>query len=270
MSEFALDLETLEHLEAQAVKAAGVVARDRVAIHDHPDKRKRIIVDKNGDHEIVDLPPPQRNHKLLTCNEVVTYARLMKPEVPIVWIGAFGIVVTHDAERILGHKADYRFRRTEEFKYVQEDLGKEPLSQKDFLALLRIRLARSFDSEDLRLSLIRSVRSLKTSIDQTARQGGGSYETGLVSTANEKLDWPDTFKLRLSIFEDSSIDTPQLIECVLDVDPTNVHKPFTITPIKSDLAKAIASVVALASEVIHTELSKDTISVFTGEPTVAG
>lgn len=270
MSDFpSLELEALQHLEEQAVAAAGNNVQNRIALFDHPDKRCKLLVDKNGDHEVLNVPPPPRNHKLLTCNEVVAYARLMKPETPIVWIGAFGIVVTHDAERILGHKADYRFRRTEEFKYVQEDLGKEPLSQKDFLALLRIRLARSFDSEDLRMILVKSVRSLKTSIDQTARQGGGSYETGLVSTANEKIEWPDTLKLRLSVFEDSSIDMPQIVECVLDVDPTNVHKPFTITPIKSDLAKAISKVVALASDVIRAELDKETISVFTGEPSAS-
>lgn len=270
MSDFpCLDLEALQHLEETAVKAAGVDVKDRVVIVEHPDKRMMMLIDKNGDYSQINRSQPQRNHKLLSCSEVVLYSRLMKAESPFVWIGGTGIIVTHDAQRILGHKADYRFQRTAEFKYVQEALGKEPLSQKEFLALLRVRLARSFENDDTRLSLVRSVRSIRNVTDQKIGQGSGSFEAGLTSTANEKIYWPESFTLSLSVFDDTSIDTPQKVECVLDVDPSNTSKPFTITPITADLTKALQTIVTLAGEVISAELAKDAIPVILGEPNAA-
>lgn len=212
-----LDAECLKLIQQTAVAAARVDVSKSVAVIADPDQRKAILIDKDGNHEIVEKSEPTRRHRLLSVASVVDYAKEFLADKPVVWISQKGVVVTHDGERILGHRADYAFETTEEFDIVTR-LGGEPIGQREFLKLLRVTFARSFSNEDRRLDLIQSVRSLRAQQDSRIGSGSGSFETGLISTAGASLVWPESFVLEVRVFSDPSIEVVSNIECVLDVD----------------------------------------------------
>jgi len=265
-----IDHESLELIQETAVKAAGIDVSKRVALIPSADVKEMILIDKDGCHSFLPKSDPTRMHRLLSVEDVVLYVGFVDsiPDgCPIVWVSRGGIVVSHDDARIEGHHASYRFTETPEFKLIREGLSKEGMSARDFIALLRVKLARSFASEDLRQQLIRSVRSIRTTTNQVSGQGSGSYETGLISTANEAIAWPESFTLEVPVFDDLSLTTRLSIDVVLEVDANNQSKPFTLTPIASDLTRAVNQTLAEAVATIRSRVTtpEKATPVFLGE-----
>lgn len=247
-------VELFEAIGTMAVEAAGVDVSRRVAVRDIPDPECYLLIKKDGSHEFIRKKDPRRQHTLLSCDDVSKFAAFVAAEggKPVVWIGP-KIVVTDDDDRLRGDNGTYALKTTDLFTRVA-NLGKtDGFSQAEFLNLLRVDLARAFCNEELRVSLVRTVRAIQKQERSNIGQGTGSYETGLVSQANEAVEWPESLRVLVSVYDDPSCDADRYeIEVILDVRPEDRSKPFKLTPVAADLVtaqqKAMAEIVGRISD----------------------
>lgn len=266
-------VELYEAISHQAVKAAGVDVAQRVAIIDIPkDPERYLIVDKDGEHELKRRDQPARQHKLLSILDVAAYASAMsgaldnemEPLGPVIWVSPAAIIVTNDNDRLRGDRATYAVRQTDAYQTLTKLGSTDGMSQAEFLAFLRVEFARSFVSNDARVQLINSVRTIKAQQQSSIGQGSGSYEVGLESTAGQSIKWPDSIRLEVPVLDDPSIQTLRQIEVVLDVRPEDRNKPFKLSPLKEDLTIAMQK--ALAEAVDALKANVEEIPVYQGAP----
>lgn len=267
-----MDLETLKHVQQTAVQAAGVDVKNRVCVRDGlPDKTKWMLIDKDGKSELHDVSQPPRQHRLLSVQEVVAFARLARTETgfnsqPIVWIGSERIIVTLDDRRLFGDRAIYEFRPTEEWELVNKLAESvEGLIQSKFLRLLRVELAESFGNDDVRRDLIQRLRKVRAQQQSNIGNGSGSYEASLTSGSEEAILWPDNVDLSIRVFDDPALKNRSLIRCAFEVEPQPPR--FQLSPLTAHVANALNEALELASETIRAELKSDSgIPVFLGQP----
>lgn len=266
-----MDLETLKHLEKTAVDAAGTFVKDRICIRpDLPDKTKWGVIDKNGDLTLHDVSQPARLHSLLSVQEVVAFSKLFAStestgyqQKPIVWIGHDSIIVTLDDRRLFGDRAIYKFDNTPEWDLLTTIAVKsDGFQQAQLLRLLRVNLAECFVLEEVRQGLIPSLRKVKSQQHSGISQGSGSYEANI--SAENGVEWPEQFDLKLRVIDDPALKAEYVIRCVFDVEPQPPR--FVISPLAAHVAKAEREARELASEVIRQELKDTTIPVFLGKP----
>ena len=270
--ESALNVEVLQWIQDTAVKAAGTDVASRVAVVSSvPDATKWLLIDRDGQHELLDKSQPPRNHVLLSVQEAAAYAEFVQTKkpgdnkgTPIIWISETGVIVTDDDERVLGDRASYVFRQTEEFKKVASLKTNTGMAQADILKLLRVDLAECFDVDDDRKSLIASLRKVTAQQVSAVGNGSGSYDATLVGQAGAAIDWPDDVMLAVKVFDDPSLTIKRLIRCAFDADAAK--KVYTLTPIASHLTQAVIDTREHASEVIRQAVQKSEITVFLGSP----
>ena len=273
----AMDLESVKHLQKTAVEAAGVEVKNRVCLrNDLPDKTKWMLIDKEGNHTLLDVSQPARAHKLLSVQEVVAFAMLAiakeaQPSLsnvghaPIVWIGDETIFVTLDDRRLFGDRATYDFEKTEEFKLLESLFGKsDGFAQKEILRLIRLRLWESFEDYEVRDRLIEGLKKLRSSQASNLGSGSGTFEAN-VTAAVEDFQWPERLKFRVRPIDDAALTSAHTIECVFEIELGGQPK-FHLLPVLSQLSKAFKAAQSEASETIRAQLDKQPIPVFLGQP----
>lgn len=269
-------VELFQEIGQQAVQAAGVDVSQRVCVKEIPcDPEQYLLIDKNGDHKIIRRHQPRRAHVLQSVDDVIRYCGFtmdhmtdledFPSSVPVVWVGKSSIIVTDDTDRLRGDQATYTLLLTDLWQKVCGLARSEGMSQSEFLSFLRIDMARSFKSEELRVSLVRTLRKLKKQEQTAINQGSGSYEVGLVSQANEALEWPDSFFLQIPVYDDPEfVGELKDVEVILDVRPEDRSRPFKLTPVAADLSVAASQAIGEIVKQLRDELP-DT-SVFLGAP----
>lgn len=272
----ALSLDVLEKIQETAVFASGHDVAQRVVTKPIPeDPASYLVIDKDGIHTVVERPQPKRSHKLLSCADVVLFAKWLSGQSdgevnasPIIWVSPSAIIVTDDNDRLRGNCAAYTLQFTDLWTAVNH-LGKGPQNdgsydQSEFLKLLRVVLARAFATNEQRLSLVANVRQLKKQAASNIGQGSGSYEAGILDQANNLISWPDSLLLNTTVFEDVSLKGAWKVEVSLDVRPENSGRPFFLSPIPADLAAAKQAALDAACDLIRTQIGD--IPVFMGSP----
>lgn len=265
----ALDTESLQLIQETAVAAAGMDVSKRVSVvATLPDKKRWLLIDKDGNHHQEAVGEPSRSHNLLSVMEAVSFAMFVRAELagkPIVWLHQVGVTVTDDAERVLNNRASYVFTLTPEFKLLQE-LAKslEGKSQVDMLRLLRLHLAESFVSDDVRLNLIASLRNIIRKEQSKVSQGSSSYDATLTSDGITAEQWPEEVLLAVRVYDDSALTDRRTIKCIFEADANT--KKFILTPLSQHLDKALIETREAAGELIRHALEDDEIPVFLGSP----
>lgn len=267
-----LSPEVLGKIQDTAVRAEGFNVANRVVTKGIPeDPEKFLIIDKDATHVVMDRPQPRRSNVLLSCADVVAYAKWMLDThemSPIIWISPTAIVVQDDDNRLRGDFGKYELETTDLFDCIA-GLGKGPngdgsYTQKDFLRLLRVPLAKAFADPDFRVNFIGTVRKLVKKSASNIGQGSGSYEAGLLDQQSQLITWPDSLLLATTVFEDPSFTATYPVEVVLDVRPEE-PAPFSLAPLPADLTLARQKALDHASELIRHGLP-DGIEVFLGAP----
>lgn len=251
----------------QAVQAAGIDVANRVVVKDlaHSGLPGQVmIIDRDGLSARVTKPDPQRVHKLNSCKDVVKFVKSGLFASPIVWIGEKKVIVTDDNSRLRGDYAVYELKTTEMFDTVV-NLGEEDgYSQSEFLALLRVELARAFTSDDARFKLITKVRSIIKREQSVVGKGSGSFEVGVFDAQNKEVDWEDSFKLSTTVIEDPISKATYPVEVILDVRPEGNRTSFVLKPVAADVAKATQDAMDVIKDYITADVGD--VHVFLGSP----
>jgi len=266
-------VELFREIAETAVKAARTDVSKSIQIIPGPDSERYIIVDKNGDHKVMRKSQPARDHSLHSINDVAAFAVRYKDQpddeaeaiTPVIWVGEDSVIVTNDFDRLRNDRATYQFTKTPSYEALEE-LDSDGMSQSEFLKLLRVDFARLFVSDGTRRNLIRDLRALRTSQQNVIGQGSGSYEVGTQNTANEKIEWPESFAVELQVLDDASIETVRQIGIILDVRPEDRNGMFRLTPVKQDMLNAFRNAVTEAVDVLKSEVDVHGIPVFRGAP----
>lgn len=271
-----LGLDVLNEIQETAVKAEGFNVANRVITKGiAEDPENYLLIDKDANHTVQVRPQPGRSNALLSCADVVAYAKWMletNAQKPIIWISPAAIVVQDDLNRLRGDFGKYDLKTTDLYNCIAS-LDKGPngdgsYNQQAMLKLLRVHLAKAFSSNDSRLELIATFRKLVKKTASSIGQGSGSYEAGLQDQQAQLITWPDSFRLVTTVIEDPSLTMTYPVEVVLDVRPEEPF-PFNLSPLPADLVAARQKALQDASDLIRHELP-DGIEVFLGAPSRKG
>ena len=271
MSELSHD--ALELLINTSVASGGV--DKQFVIGTLPGGREYVIATRNGNNVTTEIRPisePPRDHKLLSVDDVVSWAKNYCDENNgVVYVGKDRIVVTMDEadDRVLGHKATYAFEKTPLFVLLETLSTRDtPYQQAVLIKLLRTTLRDSFKDNQQRLDLIKALRNVTAA--QNSQLASGSVSAKATYIAGETVngvavEWPDSFILSVRVFDDDSLPTTEDVEIVFDVDANS--RTFTLLPTVSSLTKAANSQRNLATEMIREKTKDDdSIKVFLGSP----
>jgi len=111
-----------------------------VQLIDGPDPRKKLLV-QAGKHEEVAVPPPFRNHCVGSLADLIAYAK-RQPEAVVWHCPECVILILDDKDRRDRTKFELTFSSA--WRTLQQlNDGFMPLTQKDFVRLLRVQLAAS-------------------------------------------------------------------------------------------------------------------------------
>lgn len=260
-------VELFNAIANQAVEAAGVDVSKRVVVKDLAPSGlpgEVLIIKRDGTSDRVTKPDPARRHQLSSCRDVIKFVKSGIFEKPVVWIGDNHIIVTDDNGRLRSDFATYTLRDTEMFEVVST-LGKgDGYTQADFLALLRVDLARAFTHDDDRIKLITKVRNIIKREQSVIGKGSGSYEVGTVNSQNQAVEWEDSLQLSTTVVDDPEFATTTYnVEVILDNRPES-RTPFILNPVPADITKANQEAKAAMKEYIEAEVGD--VHVFLGSP----
>lgn len=261
------DVELFDAISQQAVKAAGVDVGQRVVVRDLASfgmPESVLLIASDGTHQLLAKDDPKRRHNLLSCQDVIKFVNSGIFTNPIVWIGETGICVTEDADRLRSDMAAVKFVFTDMYQAISKLGSTDGYTQSEFLKLLRVNLARAFTYDSDRLGLIQKVRSIIKREQSMINKGSGSMEVGTFDSSNVQVDWEDSLRLQTTVFDDPDFSTSLYeVEVVLDVRPEN-RQMFVLSPVGSDLTKAVQESRKAMKEYIEAEVG-DT-NVFLGSP----
>jgi len=273
-----LTLDVLNRLLETGVEAAKIDVSGRVHVKDLASfgvTDRVLVIDKNGDALPMMKSQPRRSNTLLSCADVVQYAKHCLEalgQCPIIWISPEAIVVQDDSDRLKGDFGKYVLAKTDLWDFIagigSRNSGK--YSQADLRKMLRVDLLRAFSNEQERLDLLQDLRSLKTSVSQGITAGKGTHEVGVFNDKAQEISWPDSLHLATTVFEDPSFNgNTWPVEVAFDVRPEEgAAHPFQMSAIPADLKKAEQEALNFASELIRK--SAGDIPVFLGSPSRRG
>lgn len=272
-------LDVLKHLQETAVEAAKLDVSLRTHVIDLASfgiSDRVLLVDKDGDAEPMCKSQPRRTNVLLSCADVVEYAKFcvsVLSQAPIIWISPEAIIVQDDADRLTGDYAKYTLRKTDLWNVVS-GIGKSnggKYSQPDLRRLLRVQLLRAFSDDQKRRDLLENIKTLKLSATQSVLSGKGTHEVGIANCTSADIAWPENLMLKTTVFEDASFNNATWpVEVSFDVRPEEAAShPFQLEAIPADLAAAERAALEFASDLIR-KLAGDDIPVFLGSPSRRG
>jgi hypothetical protein len=202
----------------------------------------------DGKVEWINADPAPRCHTAQDLETVAAWALAHVPDGPVsVWVSRAGVVALLDdrtrRDRVslpldmapqIGTLAGLRF----------------PMTQKDFVRLLRVDLAGCGAEVAALLKAARSLKILNNvSAEGRVNHGQQSVTKGMVSQAANAVDYPEEVAVQCPVFTSVNTD-PETVQCAVDLDPTEA-KPLQLIPLPGEVEAAIQR----AERVIQARLS---------------
>jgi hypothetical protein len=292
MTESALNLEVVKHLEEQAVRAAGcegVVEFRRV-----PELGENKVAQIRQDGTVAILEKEtRRNHQLGNVESVrdwVEYSATAEPEDAniVVWASENELVIVlDDSSEVRPHNGGYcRMPYSPEFELVKGWAEKpNPLEQKAFVRLLRSQIGHCLmDTQDgalvlnaapqfdIKAELIETFSTLR--FESKTQSGGritarseflGREESADISsgTADAPRDIPPVIDLFVRPYRDPAMQVRYRIPCEVVIDHENCR--ISLQPSLTDVQVVQDKATAAVLETVMAALP-DTVAGFLGRP----
>ncbi len=249
--------DAVEFVSKQAVEAAGAAIKAKIIELPHEPKGTYAIVKADGTVDVRASRNPPRDDALGSVDQVADYAAYLatlrvggdplQSLVQVnVWLSPHSVLIEgEDQENRVDSlrigSGSVPLNRTPEFAALAEQAEEpEPMTHRDFVKFLRIKLAGCAD--DTLDALIRTIRKISfAASDQgtsDVSRGRESMSRSLLSeVAAEAGDIPEQIALRVRLFDDRAMQVRRKIRCLIEVDA--VQKVFTFVPLAADVKQAI-------------------------------
>lgn len=230
-----------------------------------------LMIDRSGNHEIIEIPAPPRHHNLRTVAEIPAFVKYASEKLvgkPSVWIAADAVVVLiHDVPGgLINEYAKVSLDYSPQFKLLTKwELEPVSFDHPEFLRMLRRYFSASLPNFETLLKMLRKIQFNNgvqmVSTAETKRQSLGKEITASVENGDATAVLPETLDLTLSVYDDSDLKQQVVIKAMLDITPAG---QFRLIPLAGSTLRAIdVSLKAICSEFFN---FSDDVPVFFGTP----
>ncbi len=237
-----LSIETLQQIQKTAVEASG--AKGKVEILALPDEPKGTygIVTASGTVDVAQAAPGPRKIVLNSVDQVPTFIGFAKSklggEPSIYYNESYVYVILDDGPE--SQRKDFaciKLQMTDEYKTVQ-GLKDWNLDQKDFISLLRVRLADCTTPEVTQLINACKAIGFSSQTKESREVGHGRESMGFDiqdEVQSKAGEIPEEVVLDVRIFDDRELEQRHKITCIVEICAK--AGTFKLTPKPADLRK---------------------------------
>jgi hypothetical protein len=249
-----LPAETLKGIVDLARASAGV------RLHKIDGEPRKLILEQDNDHEILELPAPLRAHHFAALEDLTEFAQTCKQ--PTIWHNEAAIrLVIDDGDR--REVLNMALHATRAWKALTAMDGPERMGfdQKGFIRLLRLELGCSADQIGVWRKLNWNVR---TEAAGEVRKQKESLGRSIEAEVAAGCDLPEDLIVQCSVFQDRSVHYPLSIRLLIELDIQ--QQRIFVSPDADELANAMDATQAEIEDRITTLLGPDPCPVYYGCP----
>ena len=199
---------------------------------------------RDGEVVTVQAAPPDRGHRLNMIADVIEFAKAVSlglhgggdaPK-PVLWIGAHRVCVLIDDWARWDYAA-LTLRHTPQYDSLVVLEDAVPISQRDFIRLLRIDLDGCLPAQS---NLIELVRSLKFSsagqVESTLKTQRESMGKSISAAVEAASTLPEEITLNVRVYDVHDLQVRRPVRCAVEVFPH--EQAFRLTPLPMELHTA--------------------------------